>query len=66
MVTALPFGLGGILYLLNPEYVSQLLVREAPYIWPEVIPCGWLLIGIGVMMMGIGSFLISRIVQIEV
>ena len=52
VVTALPFALSGILYLLNPEYVSQLIIREDPFVLPGIVPCGWLMIGIGLLMMG--------------
>jgi Flp pilus assembly protein TadB len=54
-----------ILLLINPRYMSELWVRLPPLIL-GVIPCGWIVIGIGVIMMGIGIYVIQRIVDIEV
>lgn len=66
IVTALPVALGFILYLINPSYVEELWAMEAPFIWPNVFPCGWLVLGIAVLMMVGGSMAIRKIVQIEV
>jgi tight adherence protein B len=66
IISLLPIVLGFILYLINPEYVSQLWVREEPWIWPQVIPCGWLVLAFSLMMIGAGAYAISKIVDIEV
>lgn len=66
VITALPIGLALILYSINPEYGSQLTRNEAPYIVPGVLPCGWLVIGIGVIMMGSGMLAVRKIVDIEI
>ena len=66
IISLLPIALGGLLYMINPEYVSQLWVREAPWVWPETIPCGWVVLGIGFGMIGIGALAIRKIVDIEV
>ncbi|MCB8978115.1 MAG: type II secretion system F family protein [Ardenticatenaceae bacterium] len=66
IISLLPLVLGFILYLINPEYVSQLWVREEPWIFPQIIPCGWLVIGFSLMMIGAGAYAISKIVNIEV
>jgi tight adherence protein B len=66
IISLLPVGLGFILYLINPGYVSELWVVEPPFIIPNVFPCGWLVIGLGVLMIGIGAFAIRKIVDIEV
>ena len=65
IVSLLPFALAVILLLINPRYMSQLWVRLPPMIL-GVIPCGWIVVGIGVIMMGIGIYVIQRIVDIEV
>jgi tight adherence protein B len=65
IVSLLPFALAMILLLINPRYMSELWVRLPPLIL-GVIPCGWIVIGIGVIMMGIGIYVIQRIVDIEV
>jgi tight adherence protein B len=56
VLTALPLGLGLILYLINKPYMSRLFDE----------PCGWLMIGVGVLMVAIGFWIIHRIVDIEV
>lgn len=66
IITFLPVALGAMLYFINPTYVSQLWVKEAPFIIPNVLPCGWIVVGISVAMIGLGGFAISKIVDIEV
>ncbi|WP_420628339.1 type II secretion system F family protein [Candidatus Leptofilum sp.] len=66
IISLLPIVLGFVLFLINPEYVSELWVREEPWIWPQVIPCGWVVIGFSAMMIGGGAYAISKIVDIEV
>lgn len=66
IISLLPVALGIVLYLINPEYVSELWVMEDPWIWPQVIPCGWLVLGFSGMMIGAGAYAISKIVDIEV
>ncbi|HEX6385470.1 MAG TPA: type II secretion system F family protein [Anaerolineae bacterium] len=66
IVGLLPVGLGLILYLINPGYVSELWVNEDPYIIPGVFPCGWLVIGISAFTIGMGALAIRKIVDIEV
>jgi hypothetical protein len=43
-----------------------LWARQAPYVVPNVFPCGWLLLAVGAVMIGAGAFAISKIVDIEV
>lgn len=66
IISLLPIALGFVLFLINPEYVSQLWVREDPWIFPQIIPCGWVVIGFSLMMIGAGAYAISKIVNIEV
>lgn len=66
IISLLPVALGFLLYRINPVYVSQLWIMEEPFIVPGVLPCGWIVIGVGVIMIGIGALLISKIVNIEV
>lgn len=66
IISLLPIALGGLLYMINPEYVSQLWVKEAPWIFPNVIPCGWGVLGIGLSMIAMGAMAIRKIVDIEV
>ncbi|MCP4356756.1 MAG: secretion system protein [Chloroflexi bacterium] len=66
IISLLPVALGFMLYLINPGYVSELWVKEAPWVFPEVIPCGYLMIGLGGIMIASGAFAIKKIVDIEV
>jgi tight adherence protein B len=66
IISLLPVVLGGLLYMINPEYVSQLWIKEGPWIWPESIPCGWAVMAFSVIMIGIGAAAIRKIVDIEV
>jgi Flp pilus assembly protein TadB len=61
----LPIALGFLMYLINPEYISELWVREEPFILPN-FPCGWAVLGFSIGMIGLGGYAISRIVDIEV
>lgn len=66
IISILPIALGLLLYIINPTYVSELWVMEAPFLIPNVLPCGWLVLGFGGIMIGAGAFAISKIVDIEV
>ena len=66
IITILPLGLSGVLYLINPEYISELVVNEPPYVIEGLLPCGWLVVGGALLMIGLGGFAIQKIVDIEV
>lgn len=66
VVSLLPVGLGLALYSINPQYGGQLFVKEAPWAWPDVLPCGWLVVGLGLFMMLMGVLAVRKIVDIEV
>jgi tight adherence protein B len=63
VITLLPVGLAGILFLISPEYIGRML--ESP---PDLIglPAGVVFFLIGLVSMGIGFLFIRRIVQIKV
>ena len=56
ILTALPVVLGLVLYLINKEYISRMFQD----------PCGWIMIGVSVIMIGLGFLIIRKIVNIEV
>lgn len=66
IISLLPIALGLLLYSINPEYVSELWIKEEPFIIPGVFPCGWIVLGIGGFMIAMGAFAISKIVDVEV
>jgi hypothetical protein len=45
--------------------MSQLWIREEPIIL-NILPCGWIVIAVGLLMMVIGMVAIQKIVDIEV
>ncbi len=65
IISLLPVALGLLLYSINPDYVSELWVQEEPFLLPGV-PCGWLVLGIGGLMIGLGAFAVQKMIQIEV
>ncbi len=66
IITLLPVILSLILYAINPDYVGKLVFRQPPWVIPNVIPCGWLLTGVTLLMVGAGGAAIQKIVNIEV
>ena len=65
IITFLPVALGFMMYLINPDYISELWVREEPFLI-GTFPCGWLVLICSVLMIGAGAYAISKIVDIEV
>ena len=63
VITLLPVGLAGILFLISPSYISVML--ENP---PELfgLPMGVVFFIVGLLSMGIGYIFIRRIVDIKV
>ncbi len=56
LITALPFVLGLVIYMINPEFMSPLFTD----------PCGWMMVGISLVLIVIGYISINKIVSIEV
>jgi tight adherence protein B len=63
VITLLPIGLGGILFLVSPTYIGRML-NPTPAILG--LPAGIVFFMIGFISMGIGYLLIRRIVDIKV
>jgi tight adherence protein B len=63
VITLLPIGLAGILFLISPQYITVML--ESP---PETfgLPTGVVFFLVGLLSMGIGYIFIRRIVDIKV
>ena len=64
IISLLPVALAFALLGINPKYMSELWVNAPPMI--VGIPCGWIAIASGLILMAIGIYLIMRIVDIEV
>src|SRR5918999_1115261 len=63
VITLLPIGLAGILFLISPTYITVMLERP-----PEMfgLPMGIVFFLVGLISMGIGYLFIRRIVDIKV
>jgi tight adherence protein B len=63
VITLLPVGLAGILFLISPSYMTAMV--ETP---PEMfgLPMGIVFFAVGLISMGIGYLLIRRVVDIKV
>ncbi len=66
IISLLPVALGGLLFMINPEYISELWVKEAPWLFPGIIPCGYGILFVGISMIIMGALAIRKIVDIEV
>lgn len=63
VITLLPIGLAGILFLVSPTYIAPMFQRP-----PETfgLPTGIIFFAVGLISMGIGYLFIRRIVDIKV
>jgi tight adherence protein B len=65
VISGLPIILTLFLYAINKQYMSRLFVGP-PWIVQGIIPCGWPIVGLGLVLIAIGAAIIRRIVDIEV
>ncbi len=56
LITGLPFVLSGVIYLVNPGFMSGLIED----------PCGWAMIGIALFLLVIGYISVRKITSIEI
>jgi tight adherence protein B len=56
LLSALPVILSGVIYLISPDFMSQLFSD----------PCGWMMLGVSVLGIVVGYLVIRKIVNIEV
>lgn len=57
LISIMPIALALMLYGINPDYMGHLFENRT---------CGWPLVGISLTMIGIGSAVVQKIVQIEI
>lgn len=55
ILVAMPFAVALFLAVVSPEYLSLLITD----------PLGWIMIGAGVLMLGIGSFWLSKVINLK-
>jgi tight adherence protein B len=70
VISALPIILGFILFAMNPEYIGRMIFtcegRGLDAEAPCSQPCGWIMVGIGLIMIASGFFAIQKIIDIDV
>ena len=70
VITFLPIVLGLILYAMNQEYIGRMIFTcESRGLGPTdkcSQPCGWIMIGAGILSIAVGYFAIQKIIDIEV
>lgn len=69
IISGLPIALGLLLYAMNQDYIGKMVFScDSLGITPEKCtqPCGWIMIGAGILMIASGFFAIQKIIAIEV
>lgn len=69
IISFLPVALGLLLYAMNQQYIGKMVFTcDSLGITPDKCtqPCGWIMIGAGVLMIALGFFAIQKIIAIEV
>jgi Flp pilus assembly protein TadB len=56
VITFLPIGLTLLLLVLNREYMMQMFTHT----------CGWIMVGVGIILIASGAFALNKITNIEV
>ncbi len=66
VISALPIVLGLLLYAMNQRYIGRMIFPcpEDQELCSQ--PCGWIMIGVGLIMIASGFFAIQKIVNIDV
>jgi tight adherence protein B len=69
IISGLPMALGLLLFAMNQQYIGKMVFScDSMGISPErcTQPCGWIMIGAGLLMIASGFFAIQKIIAIEV
>jgi len=70
VISFLPIALGFILYAMNPDYIGRMVFScESRGVAPDALcaqPCGWLMVGAGLLGIAIGFFAMQKITDIDV
>lgn len=64
LIAVLPFGLGLVMYFLNPDYITSLWAFRHK-VSPDFTFKGWYLMIVGFVMLGFGFFAIMKITDID-
>ena len=66
IISGLPIALTLFLRASNPEYINHLFLKEQPWAWPGVVPCGWLVLGLGVILIFSGFMAMRKLADIDI
>ncbi len=69
IISGLPVALGLLLYAMNQAYIGKMIFTCESLGIPDARctqPCGWIMVGAGILMIAAGFFAIQKIIQIEV
>jgi tight adherence protein B len=66
IISGLPIALTLFLRASSPEYINELFIKESPWLVPQVVPCGWLVMGVGLLLIFSGFMVMRKIADIEV
>lgn len=66
VISFLPFGLGGVMFLINRNYMAQMLVDPKTFEFDNWSLCGGIAIALILLLVGGGFFIVMKIVNIEV
>ncbi len=66
IISGLPIALTLFLRASNPEYINHLFVKESPWVFPQVIPCGWLVLALGIILIFSGFMAMRRLADIDI
>ncbi len=66
IISGLPIVLTLFLRASNPEYINHLFVREAPWVFEPTLPCGWLVLALGIILIFSGFMAMRKLADIDI
>lgn len=66
VISGLPVALTLFLRVSNPGYINELFIRESPWLIPGVLPCGWLVLAFGLVLIFSGFVAMRKLADIEI
>ena len=66
VISGLPVALTLFLRMSNPGYINELFISESPWLIPGVLPCGWLVLALGLVLIFSGFMAMRKLADIEI
>ncbi len=66
VISGLPVALTLFLRATNPEYINELFIQEQPWLVEGVFPCGWLVLGLGLILIFSGFMAMRKLASIDI